>query len=228
MSDKIKIMLSSTIQDMKAERDAVVKLFGKYPFVEVVGAYPIQEACASNPYLHTLRMAESCDFYILLLGERYGFELDTGVSATEAEFDQAYKSNPTKVLVFQGAEVTPEEKQQEFIKKVGDYYKGYWISKYQFSHDLQDVIEKSFLKLLKERASLGENLSYVDHFLRLVLPRRPNPDASVFYSVNHESVELKYEWGEDSHHINFMRSKINSDFWGCISELEKQFSKWRK
>jgi hypothetical protein len=226
MPEKITVMLSSTIADMPADRDAVVKLFGNYPFVEVVGAKPIQKSYAANPYTRTLDMAETCDFYILLLGERYGYEIRPGVSATEAEFDRAYQSNPTKILVFRNTLTKPEAKQEVFAKKVGDYYKGYWISDYEYSHDLQVLIEESFLSLLKERASIGPKLSYVDHFVHLAVQRRPSQDALVYYSVNKDVVELNYEVYGNSHIIQFGRVRINSDFWGCISELEKQFVTW--
>ena len=226
MTEKIKIMLSSTISDMKADRDAILKVFEKYPFVELVGANPIQKSVASNPFIHTLNLAESCDFYILLLGKRYGYELDIGVSATEAEFDRAIKSNPTKVLVFKNISVSPEPKQETFIQKVGDYYKGYWISDYEYTHTLQDIVEESFLELLKERASIGKKMSYVDHFVRLAIQRYPTHDASVYYSVTKDFVDFTYEFHGKNHTLQFDRSRINKDFWGCISELEAKFSSW--
>ena len=219
-------MLSSTITDMSADRDAVVKLFERYPFVELIGANPIQKSYASNPYSNTLDMAEACDFYILLLGERYGYEIRPGLSATEAEFDRAYQTNPTKILVFKNISKQPELKQQTFINKVGDYCKGYWISTYNYTHDLQGLVDESFLGLLKERALIGPKLSYVDHFVRLVVQRRPNQDAVVYYNVSKDIVELTYEVYGKSHIVQFSRDRINTDFWGCVSELEKQFSSW--
>ncbi len=226
MTEKITIMLSSTISDMEADRDAIVKVFEKYPFVELVGAKPIQKSVASNPYAHTLSLAENCDFYILLLGERYGFEIRPGVSATEVEFDQVIKINPTKVLVFKNTSVSPEPKQLNFIKKVGDYHKGFWFSEYAYTHTLQEIVEEGFLALLKERASIGQKLSYVDHFVRLAIQRYPAQDASVYYSVTKDMVDLSYEFHGTSHTLQFDRSAINKDFWGCISYLEEQFSHW--
>jgi hypothetical protein len=226
MTEKITIMLSSTISDMEADRDAIKRVFEKYPFVELVGAKPIQKSFASNPFIHTLNLAENCDFYILMLGERYGFEIPSGVSATEAEFDQAVKVNPTKVLVFRKTSVSPEPKQENFIKKVGDYSKGYWISDYEYTHTLQDLVEDSFLQLLKERASIGKKMSYVEHFVRLAIQRYPTSDASVYYSVTKEYVQLTYEFHGKSKIIQFDRSRINKDFWGCISHLEHKINTW--
>jgi hypothetical protein len=226
MTEQIKIMLSSTISDMGADRDAIVKLFEKYPFVKLVGAKPIQQSVAYNPYLHTLNLAENCDFYILLLGERYGYEIRPGVSATEAEFDQVVKTNPSKVLVFKNTSVSPEVKQLKFINKVGDYFKGFWISEYAQTHKLQELVEESFLELLKERASIGKKLSNVDHFVRLAIQRFPTQDALVYYSVTKDIVDLTYEVHGTSHTVQFDRSAINRDFWGCISNLVEQFTHW--
>ena len=226
MTEKITIMLSSTISDMGADRDAITQVFRKYPFVELVGADPLQKSYASNPHLHTLDLAENCDFYILLLGERYGYEIRPGLSATEAEFDRAVKSNPTKVLVFKNISVTPDTKQQKFIERVGDYYKGYWISDYEYTHTLLDIVEKSFLALLKERASIGKKMSYIDHFVRLAIQRHPTQDALVYYSVTKDFIQFTYEFHGKTYYLQFDRTKINTSFWSCISELESHFATW--
>lgn len=228
MSDKLTIMLSSTISDMPADRDAIVKLFDKYPFINILGANPIQKSYASNPYLATLKMAEECDFYILLLGSRYGYEIRNDTSATEAEFDKAYATDPTKILVFKNISEQFEPKQQKFIEKVGDYYKGFWITDYKYSHELQDIVEESFLDLLKDRASIGKKLSYIDRFTMLAIQRKPTQDTLLSYSIDQHRVELTYILNNEKKIIQFMRKRVNSDFWGCISELENKFAEWMK
>jgi hypothetical protein len=172
-------------------------------------------------------MAEACDFYILLLGARYGHEIASGISATEAEFDRAVQVNPTKILVFRNSSVAPEPKQKKFITKVSDYYKGYWVAEYQNTLDLQNLVNDSFLSLLKERAAIGSRLMHVDHFIRLAIQRRPVSDAVVYYSVTCDNIELTYECYGCTHHIQFTRARVSSDFWGSVSELETQFRKWR-
>lgn len=146
MAENIKIMLSSTITDMLADRDAIIRLFERYPFVELIGANPIQKSYPTSPYTNTLDMAKSCDFYFLMLGSRYGYEIRPNISPTEAEFDHAYQANPTKILVFKNISNPPEPKQETFIKKVGNYFKGYWISEYTYTHDLQNLVEDPLLQ----------------------------------------------------------------------------------
>ncbi|OAI23338.1 hypothetical protein A1356_17720 [Methylomonas koyamae] len=91
---------------------------------------------------------------------------------------------------------------------------------------LQGIVEESFLALLKERASIGRKLSYVDHFVRLAIQRYPAQDALVYYSVTKDIVDLTYEFHGVIHTVQFDRWAINKDFWGCISNLEEQFSQW--
>lgn len=228
MPDTIKIMLSSTIKDMVAERDAVIKEFAKYPFVELIGAEPIEGVSqAVSPYIATLDMARSCDFYLLMLGERYGYEIRKNTSATEAEFDEAYKENPTKILVFKKNGITPEKKQKKFIDKVGDYYHGYWISKFTYTHDLQCLVGNTFLEMLRQRASIGYRLNYFDHFIRIAIQRIPYPDTKILYSVKEAEIELIYNFFGKDHIIHFAKDEVHSDFWGCISTLEKKFVEWR-
>lgn len=228
MPDKIKVMISSTIKDLMADRDAIKKCFSNFPFVELVGADPINDrTSARSPFLNTIDMAETSDFFILILGSRYGYEIREGTSATEAEFDAAYQSDPTKILVFQKDGDKPDEKQQAFIDKVGHYYKGYWITRYEYTHDLQTIVEDSFLSLLKERAAIGSKLTFLDHFVRIAKQRSPSPEIKNEYAVRAETIEFIYHFPDRDRVIHFDKQKVLSDFWGCVAEIEQQFYKWK-
>lgn len=97
MASPIEVMISSTIKDLLADRDAVVKVLGSIQYVKPIGAKPIKgPSHTRNPYFVTVEMAKNCDLYILLLGRRYGDEMVDGMSPTEIEFQAAYKSDPTK------------------------------------------------------------------------------------------------------------------------------------
>ncbi len=229
MYPMIEVMVSSTIKDLLADRDAICKAFETVPFVKIVGAEPIRDSSYTrSPYVATTEMAEKCDLFILLLGGRYGYGIGNRKSATEIEFDTAYKSDPTKILVFQKEEVEVEQKQKKFIKKVTDYYKGYWVTKYKFTHDLQPLVLDSFGIWIKERASIGYKLNYFDHFLRFAIQKSPFPISQVFYSLNEDYIELKYKIMDKFYVVHFEKSQVYKDFWGCIAILEKYFEKWRK
>lgn len=221
------IMLSSTVADLMAERDAVIKALAKFPFVTTVGAAPVAgKTHSSSPLITTIKMAEACSFYILLLGDRFGFEYVDGRSATEIEFDAAYHVDPTKILVFQKEATTPEAKQLAFIKKVSDYQSGYWVTRFRFTHDLQSLVESSFIALLEERAAVGGSLGISDHFVRLAIQRKPTTDCQVEYSSLRNSVQLMYIFSGKSHTIEFEKLKVNRSFWACVSELDLAFARW--
>ena len=227
LDDPITIMVSSTIKDMLSDRKAVIDAFSELPFVQIIGAEPIKNRTySSSPYLATIDMAKNCDFFILLLGYRYGYEIRSGKSATEVEFDAAYEDNPTKILIFQKEypekQIEPEPEQKRFIAKVSDYYKGYWVTKYNSVDNLKELVLNSFFSLLKERASIGFKLSYFDHFIRCVIQRKIVPNIQVFYAVKEDLIEIEYKIFGRSWTIHFNKQQVYKDFWGCVAYLEEQ------
>ena len=122
---------------------------------------------------------------------------------------------------------TPDEKQQTFIDKVGDYYKGYWITKYEYTHDLQTIVVDSFLSLLKDRAAIGSKLTFFDHFVRIAKQRSPSPEIKKEYAVREDTIEFIYHFPDRDRVIHFNKQSIISDFWGSVAEIEHQFYKWK-
>lgn len=113
----ITVMISSTVSDLLDDRDAIVKVLEPFPFIHAVGAAPLKSlSYTKSPYTTTIEIAASCDLFLLLLGGRYGFGVKDGKSATEVEFDAAYKADPTKILVFQkeGVKVAPKQRREHF------------------------------------------------------------------------------------------------------------------
>lgn len=228
--EKIKIMISSTVSDLEGERDAVKSAFYDIKFVELIGVQPVNIAStAQNPKSLTVGLANSCDLYLLILGEHFGLELSNGKSATEIEFEAAFKSDPTKILVFKkdfDLSKKIDLRQQNFIDRVCDYCHGYWISNFKYSHELKKLVEDSFMQWLKERASIGNDLDYLDHFIRVAKQMKPEPNAIVYYKLAKDFVELEYNFFGGSYTIQFSKQQIYKDFWGCISKLQEQFEIW--
>lgn len=226
---KMKVMISSTVSDLEAERDAAKKIFNEIPIVELVGANPLNvTAVAGSSRVHTVKMAKECDLYILILGNRFGYEVGNGKSATEIEFDAAFKDDPTKILVFyKECDEKPDDNQKRFIDKVSDYSKGYWRTSFKYTHDLQTYLQNSFETWLIERASIGTNLNYLDHFVRIAIQTLPEDNSEVYYKVTENDVELEYGIFGNSYEIHFSRQEIYQNFWGCITSLHKQFEVWQ-
>ena len=228
--DKIVVMVSSTVKDLEGERDAILSLYSNDSMFKIVGTEPyIDESNASSSMLKTIDLARNCDLFILVLGQKYGFELSDGRSATELEFDEAVYQDPTKVLVFLKKGATEaESKQKKFIKKVSDYYSGYWRTEFQFTHQLQELVSNSIISWLRNRAGLSKKVSYCEHFIREALQLKPTSETDVFYSVKEKYVELEYHAMQQSHTVQYDKKMIFSDFWGCLNKLKMDLDGWRK
>ena len=222
--DKINIMISSTVKDLLGERKCISDLFSKIEFVNLIGAVPYAETSVPvSSARNTVTMAKSCDLYILILGHEFGFERKDGKSATEIEFDAAYHDDPTKILVFLKEDDSKlDPRQANFIKRVSDYYSGYWRTSFQYTYELQEIVQNSFMLWLKQRASLGSSLTYLDHFIRLAIQIKPEPNAVVYYSVKKDYIDLEYHFFGKVLSIQFNKEQIYHDFWGCLYSLEEQ------
>ena len=66
-------MISSVNNGLEAERDALMQLFSKYEFVELMGSAPYNNTAYSGSSAYsTVKMAKDCDIYILILSNVYG------------------------------------------------------------------------------------------------------------------------------------------------------------
>jgi hypothetical protein len=223
----IETMISSTVEDLRAERIALEKAIDAHPLFTAIGADPVKRAVALSSSINTRDMADACQVYILILGERFGFELDTEESATEAEFRTAYRNDPTKIIVFLKGSKVIEDKQNEFISKVSGYYSGYWRVEYTDPEELTSLAIDALNHWVLQRASLNTKLTYFDHFARLAVQRRPASDADVTYSITKTDVELNYSFFGRDFSIHFSKEEIHKDFWLCLHKLEKAFKGWR-
>ncbi|MGC0211979.1 DUF4062 domain-containing protein [Streptomyces levis] len=187
-------MLSSTVRDLLNDRRIALEALESTNLVRGLGVVPVKQASrGASSLLATLSLAEDCHLYVLLMGGRYGFVTERGKSATELEYDAAYRTDPTKVLVFVKSTKNIEAEQQQFIDRVSDYHKGYYTSTYRNSTELKAVVLDSFTQWLVNRAGVGVKLHYFDHFIRMAVQRSPFPGVHPTYAVTDTDLELKYK-----------------------------------
>lgn len=123
--DQLKVFLSSTQRDLKAERDSAEAVIGE------LGHDCLRAETFDSPGTSSeeacRHMARSCDVYIGIFGPTYGFKVPRlGVSATEFEYREARATNPAKIFIYvQDADVL-DEAQQRFLQDVQDFSGGYF------------------------------------------------------------------------------------------------------
>ena len=109
MKKKYQVFISSTYEDLKEERAAVTQCLLDNNCIPV----GMEQFPASNmsqmEYIE--KMLDDCDYYILIIGGRYGSLDDDGVGYTEKEYNYAQqKGSPVMAFVNLHPEKLPNEK----------------------------------------------------------------------------------------------------------------------
>ncbi|NEB00297.1 DUF4062 domain-containing protein [Streptomyces sp. SID13726] len=221
-------MLSSTIADLSAERSAIARSLQAASNVELTGVSPgTTPSRAGSPFYETVNIAEECHLYFLILGGKYGYETEMGKSATQLEYEAAYRTDPTKIIVMRKENVTPDARQAEFIAQVEDYHKGYFVNRFKTKSEAAEKAISSYYAWLLDRASIGRKLDYFDHFIRIASQRSPFPGARAEYRLTDDRIELTFNIVGHVHSVHFDKVALYNDFWGSVLHLEKRFEEWR-
>ncbi|MFC0139562.1 DUF4062 domain-containing protein [Erwinia mallotivora] len=86
---KYQIFISSTYEDLKNEREQVIKAILEPGHIPV--GMEMFSAGDEQQWELIKRQIEQSDYYILIIAHRYGSETDEKISHTEKEFDYAKK-----------------------------------------------------------------------------------------------------------------------------------------
>jgi hypothetical protein len=112
MFDKrYQVFVSSTLRDLEEERQAVFRQLQKMNHIPA--GMEIFTAMDEQQFIYIKRIIDRSDYYVLILGARYGSLTDEGISFTEAEFDYA-KDKGVPILAFLHRK--PEEIPQKFTE----------------------------------------------------------------------------------------------------------------
>lgn len=123
---KFSVFISSTYEDLKQERQALVGVALENNFIPV-GMEQFHAAPTSQWNVIT-KMIDECDFYFLVIGGRYGsIDEETRMSYTEKEYNYAKsKGLPVLVLLKESTAITESEKdtgddKYEKMKKLDEF-----------------------------------------------------------------------------------------------------------
>jgi hypothetical protein len=135
----MKVFISSLIAGMqnvrRAARDAVTTLRHEAVMAEDFGAQP------ASPQVACLTGLRQSDLVVLVLGERYGAEQPSGLSATHEEYREAQGSKPVLAFVQEG--VTFEPRQAAFVEEVQGWSGGLFRGGFTVPADLQVAITRA-------------------------------------------------------------------------------------
>ena len=135
---KYQIFISSTYEDLKEEREAAIKTILSLDHIPI--GMEMFNAGDDEQWAVISRTIETSDYYVVIIGFRYGSTIDSGISYTEMEYDYAV-SKRIPVLTFIKDEDEPStpaqrendsNKQQrlsDFRKKAKQKIAKFWKTK---------------------------------------------------------------------------------------------------
>ena len=112
MKKKYQVFISSTYEDLKDERAAVIQCLLDNNCIPVgMEQFPSSNMSQMD---YIKKMLDDCDYYILIIGGRYGSLDDDGIGYTEKEYDYAIQNGiPVMAFVFDHPEKLPFDKRDQ-------------------------------------------------------------------------------------------------------------------
>lgn len=161
MEKRYQVFLSSTYSDLQEERKKVIESIMQMD--SIPAGMEIFPASDDEQFEFIKKVIDDCDYYILIIGGRYGSESYEGISYTEKEYDYAYSKNiPILVFVHGEPENIPFGKTEQDVekrKKLNDFKDKvssnrlikYWKSK----DELPGLVALSLSKAIKMYPQVG-------------------------------------------------------------------------
>ena len=152
----LRVMISSTVDDLVPERDAADRAIHALNYerfrAENIGSLP------HSPAMVCEHMAAKCDIFVLIIGERYGYEIKSKkISVVEFEYEVACAQNRGKILVYIKEGVTREPRLDAFVKRVEDFESGHFRTLFKTADELPKKIQGDIARWVLLRTS-GDGL----------------------------------------------------------------------
>ena len=158
------IFVSSVQKEFERERAAIKRMIESDPILKPhfkAFVFEIDAAAADKTTQQVyLKEIEKSDIYLVLIGNKYGYCDEGGVSPTEQEFDKAKELGLTTLVMVRGRDdSTREEREARFLRKVSD---GRVRVRYQDSApeqamaDLLDEVRNSLREIMLDDGILSE------------------------------------------------------------------------
>lgn len=160
MEKKYQVFVSSTYKDLTEERQEVIQALLELDCIPV--GMELFPAADDDQWTLIKRLIDDCDYYILIVGGRYGSLNKEGISYTQMEYEYALSK---EIPIISFLHKNPEditsgksEKDPELIKKLSSFKElaqkkmcRYWDG----AVDLGSQVSRSLVKLIKDKPRDG-------------------------------------------------------------------------
>jgi hypothetical protein len=158
---RYQVFVSSTYADLKDERQAVIRAVMELDCIPA--GMELFPAADEEQFEFIKRVINDCDYYLLIIGGRYGSVTETGISYTEQEYDYAVKrglkviallhENPDEIPLGK-SEKDPalRERLRQFKEKVST---GRLVKFWKGADDLPGKVALSLSQTIKIHPAVG-------------------------------------------------------------------------
>ncbi|AFV00783.1 DUF4062 domain-containing protein [Simiduia agarivorans] len=160
MEKKYQIFISSTYEDLKEEREQAIKAVLEMGHIPV--GMEMFSAADEEQWKLIARQIEATDYYIIIIGHRYGSETEDGISYTEKEYDYAVSCGvPTLGFVIDDEAPWPKTKidsaarKKKKIESFKSKVKGKLVHFWSAKEDLHGKISISLIKAINTNPRVG-------------------------------------------------------------------------
>lgn len=161
METRYQAFVSSTYEDLKDERREVTQALLELDCLPA--GMEMFVASTDDQWKIIEQVIRESDYYILIIGGRYGSVTEEGISYTEKEFDLALKLKlPMLVFVPASPDDIPQgktDKDNKLRKKLEAFKKramtGRTVAFYTDAHDLGSQVSRALIRTIKTRPGVG-------------------------------------------------------------------------
>lgn len=160
MEKRYQVFVSSTYEDLKEERQEVIQALLELDCIPA--GMELFPAADEDQWTLIKKVINDCDYYIVILGGRYGSRSESGISYTQMEYDYAVSQgkpvlaflhkNPGEIKAYKTEQSEEgKAKLKEFREILEKRVCKYWNN----PEELGSVISRSLIKLIKTTPAIG-------------------------------------------------------------------------
>ena len=160
MEKRYQVFISSTFEDLQPERQEVIQALLELDYIP--SGMELFPAADEDQWSLIKSVIDDCDYYLLIVGGRYGSTNSDGISYTEMEYRYALDTGkPIIAFLHKNPEELPAKKYEksakgkkalaEFRSLVKEKMCQFWDS----PSDLGSKVSRSAIKLIKQHPAVG-------------------------------------------------------------------------
>jgi len=160
MEKRYQVFVSSTYADLKEERRRVIQTLMEMDCIAT--GMELFPAADEEQWQFIKHVIDDCDYYLLIIGGRYGSLTSEGISYTEKEFDYAVDRGIKVIALLQDLNEIPNDKlesdpkAQESLKQFREKVSsGRLIKPWRSAEDLPGLVAISLQKTMTSYPAMG-------------------------------------------------------------------------